>query len=201
MTAAVIFDVGAVLIEWHPRHLYSKLLADDAAIHAFLEEIDFQDWNERLDAGDMWDEAISRAVARYPHRKALIEAAHHRWHEMVPGAIDGTILILEQLAAKGVPLYAITNFSAEKFAETRVRFPFFAHFRDIIVSGEERLLKPDPAIYDLCLQRNGLEAEACVFVDSAPRNVAGATAVGIDAILFETPRQLARDLATRGIVP
>src|SRR5687767_14301218 len=112
MTAAVIFDIGAVLIEWHPRHLYSKLLPDDAAIEAFLTEIGFREWNEGLDAGDLWDDAIARLVERHPHHKELIEAAHHRWEEMVPGIIEGSIPILEQLAAKGVPLYAITNFSA-----------------------------------------------------------------------------------------
>jgi 2-haloacid dehalogenase len=131
----------------------------------------------------------------------LIEAAHHRWHEMVPWAVEGSVAILEQLAAKGAPLYAITNFSSEKFAETRERFPFFRHFRDIVVSGDERLLKPDPAIYRLCLGRNGLEASRSVFIDDSPKNVAGAEAVGIEAILFDTPEQLARDLAERGLLP
>jgi 2-haloacid dehalogenase len=197
---SVIFDVGRVLIEWHPRHLYSKMLPDDAAIEAFLEEIDFDKWNWALDAGGRWDDAVAEAVARYPHRRELIEAAHHRWAEMVPGAIEGSVAILERLAEAGVPLYAITNFSAEKFAEARARFPFLSHFRDIVISGEERLMKPDAAIYRLCLERNGLKAGACIFIDDSPANVAAAAAIEIDAILFESPEQLSQALAERGVL-
>ncbi len=201
MTQTVIFDIGAVLIDWNPKHLYSKLLPDDAAIDAFLLEIGFNEWNRALDAGGLWDPAIADLTARHPHRKALIEAAHLRWHEMLPSAIDDTVVILERLSEKGVPLYAITNYSSEKWAETRARFPFFSHFRDIVVSGDEKLLKPDAAIYRLCLERNGLEAQNCLFIDNSPKNVAGAAAVGIDAIQFRTPEQLAEDLTSRGLLP
>src|SRR5262245_16953490 len=165
MTRAVIFDIGQVLVEWNPTHLYSKLLPDQTAIDAFLDEIGFREWNLALDGGGRWDIAVAELSSRFPHRKTLIEAAHHRWHEMVPGVLDGSVTILEQLSDKGVPLYAITNFSAEKFTETRARFAFFSHFRDIVVSGDEWLLKPDPAIYRLCLERNGLEANRSVFID------------------------------------
>lgn len=200
MTEAVIFDIGAVLIDWNPKHLYSKLLPNDAAIDAFLDEIGFEEWNRALDAGGRWEPTIADLVARYPHHKDLIEAAHLRWHEMLPGAIDDTVAILERLAERQVPLYAITNYSSEKWAETRARFPFFRHFRDIVVSGDEKLLKPDPAIYRLCLDRNGLEAGQCLFIDDSPKNVAGAEDVGIEAILFETPEKLASDLTARGIL-
>ena len=200
MTRAVIFDIGGVLIDWNPKHLYSKLLPDDAAIEAYLREIGFDEWNRALDAGGLWDDAIAELVARHPHRQALIEAAHLRWHEMLPGDIPGTVAILERLAAQGVPLYAITNYSTEKWVETRARFPFFAHFRDIVVSADEKMLKPDPAIYRLCLQRNGLEAEACIFIDDVARNVAAAKSLGVDAILFETPEKLAEDLTARGVL-
>jgi 2-haloacid dehalogenase len=119
---------------------------------------------------------------------------------MVPGAIEGSVAILERLAEQGVPLYAITNFSAEKFAEARARFPFFSHFRDIVISGEERLMKPDAAIYRLCLERTGLDAGACIFIDDSAANVAAAAAIGIDAILFESPEQLSQALAERGLL-
>ena len=200
MTRAVIFDIGGVLVDWNPKHLYSKLLPDDAAIEAYLREIGFDEWNRALDGGGLWNDAIAELAARHPHRQALIEAAHLRWHEMLPGDIPGTVAILERLAAQGVPLYAITNYSTEKWVETRARFPFFGHFRDIVVSADEKMLKPDPAIYRLCLQRNGLEAEACIFIDDVARNVAAAKSVGIDAILFETPEKLAEDLIARGVL-
>lgn len=201
MSKTVIFDIGAVLIDWNPKYLYAKLLPDDAAIDAYLEEIGFQEWNRALDAGGLWGPGIEDLVSRFPHRKDLIEASHLRWHEMLPGAIDDTVVILERLAAKEIPLYAITNYSSEKWVETKARFPFFSHFRDIVVSGDERLMKPDEAIYRLCLERNGLEAETCIFIDDQPKNVAAAAALGIDAIQFEAPAQLARELTARGLLP
>jgi 2-haloacid dehalogenase len=200
MTSAVIFDIGGVLIDWNPKYLYSKLLPDDAAIEAFLRETGFHDWNLALDAGALWEPTIAELVARHPHHKHLIEASHLRWHEMLPGDIPGTVALLERLAAEGVPLYAITNYSTEKWIETRARFPFFAHFRDIVVSGDEKMVKPDAAIFHLCLQRNGLEAQDCVFIDDVPRNIAAAKSVGIDAILFESPKKLAEDLTARGLL-
>ncbi len=201
MSKAVIFDIGAVLIDWNPRYLYSKLLPDDAAIEAFLGEVGFDAWNRALDGGGRWGPAVMELSERFPHRRELIEASHSRWHEMLPGAIDGTVAILEQLAAKETPLYAITNYSLEKWSETFERFPFFRHFRDIVVSGEEGLLKPEPEIFQLCLERNGLSAGRCIFIDDSAKNVTGAAALGIDAILFQSPEQLQRDLTARGVLP
>jgi 2-haloacid dehalogenase len=201
MTKAVIFDVGGVLIDWNPKYLYSKLLADEAAIEAYLKEIGFNAWNLALDEGGRWEPAIAELVAKFPHHKDLIEAAHLRWHEMLGGDIPGTVDILKRLADAGVPLYAITNYSSEKFIETVERFPFFALFRDIVVSGDEKLLKPEAAIFRMCLDRNGLKAQECVFIDDVARNIDGARAVGIDAILFESPEQLERDLQARGLLP
>ena len=200
MTKAVIFDVGGVLIDWNPKYLYSKLLADEAAIDAFLEEIGFQSWNLALDAGGRWEPAIADLVSRFPHHKALIEAAHLRWHEMLASDIPGTVRILERLSQAGVPLYAITNYSSEKFIETKNRFPFFALFRDIVVSGDEGLLKPEAAIFRLCLDRNGLSAQDCVFIDDVARNIDGARDVGTDAILFTSPDQLETDLKRRSLL-
>jgi 2-haloacid dehalogenase len=201
MTKAVIFDIGGVLIDWNPKYLYSKLLADEAAIDAFFAEIGFKAWNLALDAGGRWEEAIADLVSRFPHHKELIEAAHLRWHEMLPSDIPGTVAVLEKLAAAGVPLYAITNYSSEKFIETKARFPFFALFRDIVVSGDEKLLKPEAAIFRLCLDRNGLKAEDCLFIDDVAHNVAGAKAAGIDAILFQSPDQLEGEMKARGLLP
>lgn len=201
MMKNVIFDIGAVLIDWNPYYLYSKLLPDHAAITAFFEEVGFAEWNRALDAGGRWGDAIAELSRRFPHRRELIEAAHLRWHEMLPGAIDGTVAILEQLAEKGTPLYAITNYSSEKWAETCQRFPFFRHFRDIVVSGDERVLKPDPAIYHICLERNGLKPEECQFIDDALKNVEGANNVGIHGIQFKTPETLGSDLTRLGLLP
>jgi 2-haloacid dehalogenase len=197
---AVIFDIGNVLIRWDARLLYRQLLPDDSAVDAFLAEIGFDAWNLELDRGADWDEAVAAHSSRHPHRAELIAAFHHRWHETVPGAIDGSVAVIDDLAAAGVPLFAITNFSGAKWAETRARFPFLAAFRDVVVSGHEGLLKPDPAIYRLCLTRNRLDPAACVFIDENPANVAGAAAIGIDAIRFTGSEALRGDLARRGII-
>jgi 2-haloacid dehalogenase len=201
MTKAVIFDIGGVLIDWNPKYLYRKLLADDAAIDAFLTEIGFSAWNIALDKGNRWQAAIEELVSRFPHHKDLIEAAHLRWHEMLPSDIPGTVVVLQRLSEAGVPLYAITNYSSEKFIETKERFPFFSLFRDIVVSGDERLLKPEAEIFRLCLDRNGLKADDCVFIDDVAHNIDGARAVGIDAILFTSPEKLEHDLKERGLLP
>lgn len=202
MTRAVIFDIGNVLLRWDPRLLYRQLLADDAAIDAFFAEVGFDAWNLEFDRGTAWDAGVAAHSDRHPHRAELLRAFHERWHETVPGLIDETVAIVAALAAEGVPLYAITNFSADKWDESVVRYPVLGRsFHDVVVSGRERLLKPDPAIYTLCLRRNGLEAADCVFVDDSPKNVAGAAAVGIDAILFTDPPALRAALGRRGLLP
>lgn len=198
---AVIFDVGNVLVRWDARLLFREFYADDAAVDAFLEETGFHDWNLELDAGLPWDAGVARLAARHPHHAAAIAAFHARWHETLPGAIDGSVAILDELAAAGVPLYAITNYSGEKWVETLPRFPFLATaFRDIVVSGHEGVVKPDARIFRLLLERNGLDAAECVFVDDNARNVAGAQAVGIDAILFTDPEALRHALVSRGLL-
>ncbi len=198
---AVIFDVGNVLIRWDVHRLYRQFLPDAAAVDAFLAEIDFHAWNLELDRGADWDEAVAAHSALHPHRAELIAAFHRRWDETIPGAIDGTVAILDDLAAAGVALYAITNFSGPKWELTVARFPFLGTaFRDVVVSGRERLLKPDPAIFRLCLERNGLDAAGCVFVDDSPKNIAAAAALGLDAVLFTDPEALRADLARRGLI-
>lgn len=200
MTKTVIFDVGNVLIDWDVRRINRQILADEAEIDEFLREVDWLAWNLELDRGGRWDQRVAELSERHPHLRALIEAAHHRWHEAVSGEISGTVEILAALRAAGTPLYAITNFSTEKFTECQKRFPFLADsFHDIVVSAHENLVKPDPAIYLLCLQRNGLAAGDCVFIDDAPHNVAAANAVGVDGVLFTGAETLRRDLIARGL--
>jgi len=197
----VIFDIGNVLIDWDIRRVYRRILADEAEIDGFLREVDWYAWNLELDRGGRWDERVAELSARHPHRRALIEAAHHHWHDAVSGEIPGSVEILEALRAAGTPLYAITNFSTEKFTECQERFKFLSNsFRDIVVSAHENLVKPDPAIYRLCLERNGLAAGDCIFIDDGPHNVAAATSVGIDGILFAGAEALRRDLIARGLL-
>jgi 2-haloacid dehalogenase len=196
----VVFDVGNVLIQWDPRHLYRKLIPDGAEMERFLAEVCTDAWNLEQDRGRSWAEAIAERVPLFPRHEALIRAYSERWHEMVPGEVPGSVALLEALRGRGVPLYAITNFSVEKFAEAQARFPFLRGFRDAVVSGTERLVKPDPAIYRLLLDRNGLEAERCLFIDDSEKNVRGAEAVGMRAHHFREAATLEAELRTLGLL-
>lgn len=196
MTRAVIFDIGNVLLTWDMVSVFRPILGDGAA--AFLARIEFDIWNRALDRGGRWADAIARAQAAHPDVADLIAMTDTHWQHAVPGEVPGSRAILDALHGQGVPLYAITNFSTEKWAEAMVRFPWLTPpFRDIVVSAHEGLLKPEPEIYQLCLSRNGLTAADCVFIDDSPANVAGARAVGLDAIHFTSAAQLAADLRHR----
>ncbi len=180
----VVFDVGNVLVDWDPRHLYRKVFADTARMDLFLSEVCHPAWNLAQDAGRPWPEAEREAIARHPDLAPEIRAYRARWHEMLSGDIPESVAILEELAAKRVPLYAITNFAADTFAETCARFPFFRHFQGIVVSGTEKLIKPDARIYQLLATRYDLDLSACVFIDDSAKNCIGARAAGMHAIDF-----------------
>ena len=195
----VVFDVGNVLIRWDPLRLYSRLFPDPAKRDWFLATICTEGWNREMDRGKAFAEGIAELVALHPEWETEIRAWDEHWHEMVPGEIPGTVAILERLRARGIPDYAITNFSREKFAVAQRRFPFLQGFRDTIVSAHERLLKPDPAIYRVLIDRNDLDPAACLFVDDSAKNVEGARSVGMAAVVFTTPERLAADLADHGI--
>ena len=186
----VVFDLGMVLIEWDPRHLYRKVFDDADTMEWFLATVCHPEWNMEQDRGRSFADAVIEAKTRHPEYAAEIEAFHLRWHEMVPGAIAGSVDILETLHKKGVPLYAITNWNGDKFRETKLRFPFLNLFKDIVVSGDEGLIKPGREIFQVLLKRNGLEAETCVFIDDSLKNVKGAEAVGMKAIHFTSPEKL-----------
>jgi 2-haloacid dehalogenase len=201
MTAVtnVVFDIGRVLIQWEPRLLYSQIFPDPVERDRFLAEVCSDGWNRELDRGRPFAEGIADLVARHPRHETAIRAWDERWHEMVPGPVDGTVRLLEDLRRAGVPTWSITNFSAEKYAEAIRRFPFLTGFRDTVVSAHERLLKPDPAIYRVLVDRNRLDPATCLFIDDVEENVAGARSVGMKAVVFTSPEHLAADLAAHGL--
>ncbi|MFP4127070.1 MAG: HAD family hydrolase [Alphaproteobacteria bacterium] len=186
----VVFDLGGVLIDWNPRHLYRKLVADEAFIEWFLAEVCSPAWNAEQDAGRSWAEAVAEAKARHPAHAALIEAYADRWPEMIKGDIPESVAVLEDLAARDVPLYALTNWSHETFHHARARFAWLEHFRDILVSGEVGMKKPDARIFRLMLQRIGVEPAAVVFIDDVVDNVESARAIGMQAVHFTSPAAL-----------
>jgi 2-haloacid dehalogenase len=195
----VVFDVGNVLLRWDPRNLYRKIFDDEARMEWFLSTVCTSEWNVEQDRGRDWDVAVALLVERHPDLEMPIRAFHDRWHETVSGTIEENVTVLRQLRQAGVPTYCITNFSGPKFVEAQKRFPFLASFDGVIVSGDERVLKPDPAIYELLLSRYGLVAGDCIFVDDSPANVEGARKAGMHAIHFREPMDLAAELRRYGI--
>ena len=198
---AVVFDLGGVLIDWNPRYLYRKLLAGDAEVERFLAEVCTQAWNEQQDAGRPVAEATAELVARFPDKEALVRAYYERWDEMLGGCIDGTVAIVEELHVRGeVELYALSNWSAETFHHARGRFPVLERFRAIVVSGEERLIKPDARIFQVLFERHGVDPGAAIFIDDVERNVEAARRLGMTGIRFESPQQLRGELARLGLL-
>lgn len=197
---AVVFDLGGVLIDWDPRYLYRKLLDDEAAVEEFLATVCTPEWNAEQDRGRPFAEGVAELVERHPAHAAAITAFHERWPEMLGGAVGSSVEVLAELRAAGVPVYALTNWSAETFGIARERFEFLEWFDGLLVSGEERMIKPDPAIFRLLLDRFGLDPAATFYVDDSEPNVEAAGRLGFDAVRFTTPAQLRRDLEARGLL-
>lgn len=197
---AIVFDFGGVLVDWNPRHLYRKLLAEDQ-IEPFLTEIGFHDWNLQMDQGRPFADAVADLSARYPHRADLIAAFDQRWQETTAGPIQATVDILRALKQAGYPVYGLTNWSAEKFRLFQPNYEFFTWFDEIVVSGEVRLIKPDPRIFALLLGKIGRKAEECVFIDDSLPNVLAAAQLGFKAIRYESSAQLKATLADLGVLP
>jgi 2-haloacid dehalogenase len=194
----VVFDLGMVLLEWDPRHLYRQVFADADEMERFLAEVTHPAWNAEQDRGRPWEDAIAEATARAPHYANEIRLYRERWHEMQPHAIAGSVAILETLHAGGVPLYALTNWASDTFHETVPRYDFFKRFSGIIVSGDEKLIKPEPAIFHLLADRYGLDLADCVFIDDSAKNIAAAQALGMHALHFTSPEALADQLRLMG---
>lgn len=179
-----VFDIGNVLLRWDPRNLYRKLFSDRSRMEHFLTEVCTPEWNLEQDRGRSWAEAEAEAIGRHPGFATEIRAFRARWHETIPGAIEENVALVETLRKKGVATYAITNFAADTFVEAQARFPVLTGFEGIICSGEERLLKPDPAIFELFLARFGVLARDCAFIDDSAANIATAERLGFHVIHY-----------------
>ena len=197
----VVFDIGNVLYDWNPRFLYERLIQDDRALDAFLRDVATKDWHFQHDAGRPFAETSAELSALHPEHADLIAVWGPRFLDQVGGLLPGMETLVRDLDAADVPLYAITNFSHEFWPPFRAReAAVFDRFRDIVVSGDERLTKPDPAIYRLALDRFGLAAGDTLFIDDRADNVEGAQAVGMNAVLFTDAQTLRADLAEHGIL-
>jgi 2-haloacid dehalogenase len=198
---AVLFDVGGVLVDWNPRHLYRRLFSDERTMEEFLATVCTQAWNEEQDLGRPFVEGVRLLTERHPHWADQIRAYDAHWDEMLKGPIADSVILLGELRERGVALFALTNWSAEKFAVSRARFAFFEWFGGIVVSGEERLKKPDPRIFRLAARRFGLEPAATLFVDDSAPNVDAAAGLGFRTHRFVDAPAMRRALVEHGLLP
>src|ERR1051326_4986479 len=198
----VVFDLGGVLIDWDPRHLYRKLFAgDETAMEHFLANVCTHEWNRCQDAGRSFAEGARLLKAEHSEKAELIDAYFARFDEMMPGPIAGSVEILSELRDRGTPLYGLTNFSAETYAPAFERFEFLRWFRGILVSGEIGLIKPDPRIFALLIRRFAIDPRSPVNIDDVEPNVIAARPFGLHAIHFTTAASLRAELVALGLLP
>ena len=197
---AVVFDVGRVLVQWDMRHLFGKLIEDNHELDWFLQNVVSTEWHFQADAGRALAEMVAERKVEFPDYAAHLDAYATRFNETIPGPVPGSYEIVEELAAQGVPLFAITNFGAEFWTSFRPTQPLFDHFRDIVVSGEEKMHKPDPAIYRLALDRFGLAEGEGLFIDDSQPNVEAARANGFLAHHFTDAPTLRIELEALGLL-
>jgi 2-haloacid dehalogenase len=200
--SAVVFDIGNVLIEWNPRHLYRKIfvdrdgMPDDAQVERFLSTICTQQWNEKQDAGRSLEAGTAELLARHPDHAAAIRAFYGRFQEMMPGEIPGSVGILKALKARRCPVFGLSNFTRETFAPTRARFSFLGLLGGIVVSGEEGVMKPAPEIYRILASRYDLQPGSTLFIDDTAANISAAESLGFHGHHFRDAAGLAARLST-----
>ena len=198
---SVIFDVGRVLFDWDLRYLFAKLIADKGELEWFVTHVVTPEWHFQHDAGRALADMLPELKAKFPDHAPLIDAYATRFNETIPAPMPGSLELVERLDAAGVPLFAITNFGHEFWEGFRPTQPIFDRFRDIVVSGTEKLMKPDPAIYRLAIDRFGIDPAGAIFIDDVAKNIEGAELVGITGHLFKDAATLEADLTARGYLP
>jgi 2-haloacid dehalogenase len=196
---AVVFDIGGVVVDWNPRHLYRQVFDDHDDVEQFLATVCTLDWHAQHDAGVPMAETIPDLVAEHPHLAEQIAVWRTRYVEMVAGYVPGMDELVGEIRAAGVPTYALTNMPAEVLTDLVDAYPVMSEFEGMVVSGEELVTKPDPEIFRRLASRFGLDPRRTVFVDDVPANVDAAWTMGFRAVRFESEPQLRRALAHWGV--
>jgi len=196
---AVVFDVGNVLLDWNPAYLYERLIPDAQERDWFLTHVVTLGWHEAQDRGRSLADGVAELAGRFPGSADLIAQFYEHWLETIRGAIDGSVAILQALHKAGVPVHALTNFSAELWPRTVAAYPFLGEFDVAVVSGEVGYIKPDPRIFDVLVSRTGVAPDRALFIDDREDNVAAARQLGFQAVRFTDPDRLAADLAAAGL--
>jgi 2-haloacid dehalogenase len=197
----VVFDLGGVLVDWDPRYLLRKVMPDrDAEMEAILADVLNHEWNLARDRGDSWQEAMDVAAAENPQWADIFATFTERWPETLGGSHEDTVAILRELDDRGVPLYALSNWSAEMFPHAEARFDWLRCFDGVVVSGRVRMAKPEPAIFQHLLETYDLEPGDVFFIDDHEPNVRAARQLGIYAHHFRDPVELRADLEAHGLL-
>ena len=190
----VVFDLGNVLIDWNPNHLFNKIFDKQEDKDFFFRNICTDEWHAKQDAGRSTKEATDELVQKHPNWAHPIRAFYTRWKEMFSGTIEGSVTILHQLKNKGYKLYALTNWSAELFEQTAPDYPFLQWFEGIVKSGDEGVNKPDERIYQILFDRYHITPGNALFIDDREKNEAAAQKLGMRGIVFQSPEQLRKEL-------
>lgn len=198
MIRNLVFDFGGVLVDWNPEYLFRDVFPDRAEMNHFLENVCNSDWNEQQDAGRPLSEAIRALQARHPEYHDEIRLYYEEWSTMLAGPIEHNVALLEPLATR-YRLFGLSNWSAETFPIARERYSFFDLFEGIVISGEERLKKPDERIYRVLLDRYALQAAESLFIDDRLDNVRAAKALGFRTIHLAEKGSLERAFDAVGI--
>jgi 2-haloacid dehalogenase len=199
-TKAVIFDFGGVLIDWNPYYLLRKVMVNDTEIEGFLQEIGFKAWNYECDKGLLISESVEDMYRKFPHRAELLRTYNERWLETLGRVFEKNVETLKTLKDHGVPVYGLSNWSADKFAIVEQRYDFFNWFIDKAISGREKTAKPDPQLARILLERNNLVPAECVYIDDSEDNIRMGQNLGLNVILYQSSQQLRTALASHGFL-
>jgi 2-haloacid dehalogenase len=195
---AFIFDLGKVIVDWNPGYLLHEITADEAQLKFLVEEVLDLEWFRAVDAGYPLSKAIAERSEIYPEYATAMQLYVDRWPETIRGLFEGTLEIVRELHASGVPLYVLSNWAGETWARVEQDFAFLDLFEDVIISGHVGMAKPDTAIFERARDQFNVDPIATLFIDDSPKNVDAAKDVGFQAVVFETPEKLRRDLIDLG---
>ncbi len=195
MTKNIIFDFGNVLVQWHPEVVYGEFFGDEVKAWWFLRHVADMDFRQRIDAGESMEDCIREKQAQYPEYEQAVELYRSKWREMLTDEVPGMREVISELRARNYEIFGLTNWSMETFPEARAHFGILQMIDRYVVSGAEGLVKPDPRLFQVLLDRYGLKSEDCSFVDDNPDNVAAAKGMGMQGILFTNAETLRKELA------
>jgi 2-haloacid dehalogenase len=196
-----IFDLGGVLIDWNPRYLYRKLFnGNETAMEYFLAAVCTSSWNAQQDAGRSFAEGCDCLKRLHPDKAELIDAWFQRYEEMLGGEIPGTVEILRELRSRSVPIYVLSNWSAETFPIALNRFECLSWFNGVLLSGDAKMLKPDRRIFEMFLDTFRIEPSRAIYIDDRNENVKAAIELGMQGVVFRDSRALRVELTRAGLI-